>query len=284
MRKAIRRSAVLMFLFLPLAGCLDWIDVDDHVRPEDGSPRTTTPPPPVSVALCGVENFAAVIELACARERGLCQRWAQCPEVSTPTEECVVERESECQKRVRFGLESGACFRTDIHGANVERGCYGAFLDVLGMCVLPTLEELTVLSDVCEDDWTPGAIPQGGACFQGAPGCAAAESPDRYHSCLFDPSFEVGGGVCGSVANAPRGAACDAAAGGYCNNSDGCLSSGVCAPRHALGESCAVDNDCASRLCAAGVCTDPEGFSCVERSCPQLWSCEDQRCTRITRR
>ena len=129
----------------------------------------------------------------------------------------------------------------------------------------------------------PGNIPEGGACLYGAFGCAAPDRPGVRAICAFESSFDVGGGACLWTVDVPRGAACDPEESDYCNRTDGCLSSGICAQRGALGASCAVDNDCASLLCAEGVCTDPEGFSCAERSCPPLWSCQEERCGRIER-
>jgi hypothetical protein len=142
---------------------------------------------------------------------------------------------------------------------------------------------LTVSYEPCVLEWTPGNLPEGGACLYGASGCAAPDRPDLRSFCAFETSFEVGGGACLWTVDVPRGAACDPAEADYCNRTDGCLSSGICDQRRALGEGCEVDNDCASLLCAEGVCTDPEGFSCAERSCPSLWMCQDERCTRIER-
>ncbi|MEY4544680.1 MAG: hypothetical protein RL685_875 [Pseudomonadota bacterium] len=111
--------------------------------------------------------------------------------------------------------------------------------------------------------------------------------PDPLRPYTSEPDAEreqqPGGGLCLWHLDLPRGAACDPEQGAYCNGSDGCLSSGICDQRRELGEACEVDNDCASLLCAEGVCTDPHGFSCAERICPSLWSCVDERCARTPR-
>jgi hypothetical protein len=222
------------------------------------------------------------VPIACAKERGLCEQWAECA-ISTPVEECVVEREQECAERALVALQSGACFLPQIAATNAENGCHENWQSTLGACLLSTLEELTLAFEPCLDEWTSGNIPEGGACMYGVAGCARADVPEREARCDYTSSFEPGGGLCRWHLDLPRGAACDPEQGAYCNGSDGCLSSGICDQRRELGEACEVDNDCASLLCAEGVCTDPHGFSCAERTCPSLWSCVDERCARVAR-
>jgi hypothetical protein len=283
MRKRIGRGGALtVCLLLPLTGCLEWLEVHDYVDERSESGRSPTGSAPMT-ALCGADSFAAVVELACTQERGLCERWAQCAGIFTPLEDCVAEREAKCQQRVQFALQAGSCFLPRASAANAENGCYDSWQQTQGACVVPVMEELTVALAPCEDEWSPGAIPEGGACLYGASGCAAPDAPQLYASCAFESSFEPGGGACRWLPDLPRGATCERGASDYCNGSDACLSSGICDQRRALGDGCELDNDCASLLCAAGICTDPEGFSCVERSCPVLWSCEEQVCTRRQR-
>lgn len=286
MRKRVRRSGVVLACLLPLAGCLDWSNADDYVRPGTGSgPSEPSQPagPAPGAELCGLENLAAVVELACSLEAGLCASWSQCDGVFTPFESCVAERTGACQERVLFGLQAGACFLPQVFAANDAGGCHATWQQTQGSCVAPIMEELTATSELCQQEWTPGAIPEGGACLYGAPGCAAPDAPELFGSCAYESSFEPGGGSCRWFPDLPRGASCDPEASDYCNRSDACLSSGICDQRRALGADCAVDNDCASLLCADGVCTDPEGFSCAERSCPVSWSCVDERCARRER-
>jgi len=294
MKKRIRQSGALMISLLPLAGCLSWLDVADEI---DGhAPASDAPPvygPPQGVtgasgsaplsALCGEDRFADVVESACAQERGLCEQWAECASVSTPLDDCIAEREAACQQRVLVALQGGACFLPQISAINDNNGCHDAWQRTQGSCLIPTMQELIVMSERCRDEWGPGQIPEGGACMYGAAGCAETDELGRRIICAMETSFEPGGGVCRSIVDVSRGAACDPDESDFCNRLDGCLSSGICDQRRALGDACAADNDCASLLCADGVCTDPEGFSCAERSCPVLWSCEEQRCTRRSR-
>jgi len=282
MRKGIRRNGVWLLMVLPLASCLDWIDVEDYVRPEP-VPSPLVVVEPASGPLCGEASLAEVVALYCAQERELCQQWAECSTVFTPAEQCVAERESLCVERARYALAAGACLLPQAFAANSQNGCHESWLQALGACVLPTLQQVTAVAQLCQDEWTPGLIAKGDVCSYGVPGCAAPDSPDLRSACYYETSTGIDGGVCTWVPDLPRGAPCDADAGDYCNLTDGCLSSGVCGPRYQLGEGCAADNDCANGLCASGVCTDPEGFSCAERSCPISWTCQDSRCTRITR-
>jgi hypothetical protein len=287
MPRGIRRVGALLVCALPLAGCLDLWDVADHLQPgpESGTSEPVEDPAgsaPLAV-LCGLDRFDEVVAIACAQERGVCEQQAKCAGVSTSFEDCLGEGEARCAQRAQFALESGACFAPQLAAANAESGCYEGVRQTQGGCLLPTLEELTVLLEPCVDEWTPGNIPEGGACLYGAFGCAAADRPGVRSICAFESSFDVGGGSCLWTVDVPRGAACDPEESAYCNRTDGCLSSGICAERGALGASCEVDNDCSSLLCSEGVCTDPEGFSCAERSCPSLWSCQDERCGRVQR-
>jgi len=293
MRRSIRRGAALLVSVLPLAGCLDGLGVADELRPRPGSgssePGDGDPGPSEDpggsaplTAWCGVERLAEVVAVACAPERAVCEQLAKCSSGAS-FEDCLAEGEARCAQRAQFALESGSCFVPQLAAANAENGCHDGIRQGQGGCVLPTLEELTVLYAPCLDEWSPGNIPEGGACLYGAFGCAAPDRPGVRAVCAFESSFDVGGGACLWTVDVPRGAACDPGESDYCNRTDGCLSSGICAPRGALGASCAVDNDCASLLCAEGVCTDPEGFSCAERSCPPLWSCQEERCGRVER-
>jgi hypothetical protein len=294
MRRGIRGVAALLVSVLPLAGCLDWLDVVDQVRPKpqsgmsepvQGLPGPTEDPggsAPLT-ALCGMDRFAEEVAVACAQERGVCEQRAECASIAASFEDCLVERDTTCAQRAQFSLESGSCFVPQWAAANAENGCYDGYRQTLGACLLPTLEEVTVLHGPCVDEWSPGDIEEGGACLYGAFGCAAADRPGLRSICAYESSFEVGGGSCLWTVNVPRGAACDPGESAYCNRTDGCLSSGICAERGALGANCEVDNDCASLLCAERVCTDPEGFSCAERSCPPLWSCQDDSCRRAVR-
>src|SRR5262245_33732610 len=116
MQRGIRRVAGLLVFVLPLAGCLDWLDIADELGPKP--PSGTPEPGPAEgpsgtaplTALCGLDSFAEVLAAACAQERGICEQLAQCASVATPFEDCVVERESVCAQRAQFALESGACF------------------------------------------------------------------------------------------------------------------------------------------------------------------------------
>ncbi|MEY2930664.1 MAG: hypothetical protein RL033_1413 [Pseudomonadota bacterium] len=281
MRRVIRRSGVLVVLLLPLAGCLDWLDVVEYTGPERGpSPPVVTPP--TRAPLCGVQNLAAVVVQACAQERGLCEQWQECG-VPQSFEDCVLGRETRCREQARFALEAGSCFLPQAFTENSANGCYESWQQLQGACLLPTLELLTVAAELCQLEWTPGTIGEGETCTYATAGCAAPDVPDQRSSCSYATSTDIAGGVCTWVPDLERGAPCDPGGFDYCNRIDGCLSSGVCGQRHELGASCAADNDCASNLCASGSCTDPEGFSCAERSCPILWSCEDERCTRVVR-
>jgi hypothetical protein len=66
------------------------------VRPELG-PSPPVLLPPQREVLCGVQNLAAVVELACAQERGLCQQWTECSSVARPFDDCLAERETLCR-------------------------------------------------------------------------------------------------------------------------------------------------------------------------------------------
>lgn len=286
MRNGLRRSGVVLACLLPLAGCLDWSDVDDYLPSSTGAaPSEPQPAPPTQPAeLCGLANLAEVVALDCADELTSCELWEVCPNVSTPLEQCLAERQELCELRVRYALQAGACYRPEVNAANQENGCYESWRRYYGACTLPTLEELAWVAELCEDEWTPGRLLEGESCTYGAAGCAAPDSAALASSCFYETSAtELDGGVCTWRPELPRGAECDPVALEYCNGTDACLSTGVCGRRRELGESCEQNNDCSSRLCAAGVCTDPEGTSCAEGSCPISWTCIDQRCTRQLR-
>ena len=82
MRRGIRWGAALLVSVLPLAGCLDWLGVEDELRPRPGSgssepgagdPGEDAGGPPSLTAWCGVERFAEVVAVACAPERAVCE-------------------------------------------------------------------------------------------------------------------------------------------------------------------------------------------------------------------
>src|SRR6185436_14260419 len=104
MRKGIRRRGAWLVTLLPLAGCLDWIDLEDYVRP-GLAPSPPASVQPVSGPLCGVERLADVVELYCAKERAFCEQWAECPDVFTPLEDCLAERGPLCVERARYALQ-----------------------------------------------------------------------------------------------------------------------------------------------------------------------------------
>ena len=115
MRRSIRWGAALLVSVLPLAGCLDWLGVEDELRPRPGSgssepgagdPGEDAGGPPSLTAWCGVERLAEVVAVACAPERAVCEQLAECSSGAS-FEDCLAEGESRCAQRAQFALRRG---------------------------------------------------------------------------------------------------------------------------------------------------------------------------------
>lgn len=223
-----------------------------------------------SSSACGADQCVNITGVGgqCVRVRGIS------PSCSSSPSGCTTD--SMCSPTQRCNTTSGACEPRPASGGPLGAACGASEECSTGLCFAGTC------SQSC--DWLhPGsACPSGyycsgpatgscgasGVCLAGGPG--AGTEGDACSAATDCASLYCASGRCstpcipGGAAGCPDGSACQVGAVAGC---------GSCQRSGALGDPCAVNEDCTSSICAS---LDEDGFCtqfCEGSSCPSGFHC-----------